>query len=163
MRKAVALLAGLGILVLANLSIQGRERLLAEGRVVLLELAPVDPRSLMQGDYMALRFQVADAAFGAGNGKNLPRDGHLVLRLDDRGVASFVRLERLEGGAPLAENEVRLRYRFREGEPKLATNAFFFEEGQAGRYGTARYGEFRVAEDGEAILARLRDPALKPL
>ncbi len=112
----------------------------------------------MQGDYMALRFQVADAFRGA-----QPRDGYFVLRLDGRGVASFVRREGLEGGAPLAKNEVRLRYRLRGGEPKLATNAFFFEEGQAERYGTARYGEFRVGEDGESILTSLRDPALKPL
>lgn len=167
MRRAVALLAGLGILVLANLSIHGRERLLAEGRVVLLELAPVDPRSLMQGDYMALRFQVADAAFqgaeGSGNTEERRRDGHLILRLDARNVASFARFETLGSNAPLAGEEVRLRYRLREGLPKLATNAYFFEEGQADRYAAARYGEFRVGNDGEAILTRLRDAALKPL
>ncbi|MFX7329222.1 GDYXXLXY domain-containing protein, partial [Acinetobacter baumannii] len=33
-----------------------KEMLLKEGQLVLLPLAPVDPRSLMQGDYMALRY-----------------------------------------------------------------------------------------------------------
>ncbi|MDE8355606.1 GDYXXLXY domain-containing protein, partial [Klebsiella pneumoniae] len=42
-------------LAVVNLAIVSCERLLAEGEVVLLELAPVDPRSLMQGDYMSLR------------------------------------------------------------------------------------------------------------
>ena len=32
------------------------ERILSGGQTVLLELAPVDPRSLMQGDYMALNY-----------------------------------------------------------------------------------------------------------
>ena len=41
---------------MANGSIWQREQLLGSGRVVILELAPVDPRSLMQGDYMALTF-----------------------------------------------------------------------------------------------------------
>lgn len=54
-------------LIVANRGIAGHERTLAEGRVVLLELAPVDPRSLMQGDYMALRFDVADDIHAAGN------------------------------------------------------------------------------------------------
>ncbi|MET0346848.1 MAG: GDYXXLXY domain-containing protein [Casimicrobiaceae bacterium] len=46
--------------------------------------------------------------------------------------------------------------------PKLGTNAFFFEEGTGDRYAGARYGEFRVAPDGEAILTGLRDGALTP-
>ena len=64
MRKAVVIAAGLLVLAAANWSILLRERLLTEGRVVLLELAPVDPRSLMQGDYMALRFKAANDALG---------------------------------------------------------------------------------------------------
>src|SRR5690606_19512775 len=39
-------------------AVLGFERTLRDGQLVLLELAPVDPRSLMQGDYMALRFAV---------------------------------------------------------------------------------------------------------
>ena len=62
MRKAVALIAGLAVLAFVNFGIYGRERLLTEGQVVLLRMAPVDPRSLMQGDYMRLNFEAADAA-----------------------------------------------------------------------------------------------------
>ena len=47
MRKGIALLAGVAVLVLANYAIYSRERLLTEGSVVLLHLAPVDPRSLI--------------------------------------------------------------------------------------------------------------------
>lgn len=36
------------------------ESILNDGETVLLELRPVDPRSIMQGDYMALRFRLGD-------------------------------------------------------------------------------------------------------
>ena len=62
---------------------------------------------------------------------------------------------------PPAADEVGIRYRVRHGTPKLGTNAYFFEEGHAGDYAKARYGEFRVAPDGEAILTGLRDEKLR--
>ena len=59
MRKKIAIGSLLIILALVNWSIAEKEKHLAEGKVVYLKLAPVDPRSLMQGDYMALRFRLA--------------------------------------------------------------------------------------------------------
>ena len=49
----------------------------------------------------------------------------------------------------------------RIGSVWLGTNAFFFHEGDAERYRDARYGEFRVNEDGEAMLVDLRDKDLR--
>jgi uncharacterized membrane-anchored protein len=155
MRKALVMQAGIVILVAVNWSIHAREQLLVNGRVVLLELAPVDPRSLIQGDYMALRFKVANDAFASKGG-----DGAIVIRVDDRDVGTF---RRFDDGTPLAAGEARLRYRLRNEFPKFATNAFFFEEGHANDYATARFGEFRVAPDGEAILTGLRDADRRPL
>ena len=158
MRKWIVVLAALAILLGVNLVIASRERLLEEGRIVLLELAPVDPRSLMQGDYMALRLRVArdmpQTATANGQG------GYVVLAVDAGNVASF---RRLDDGASLAADEVRMRYRVRQGAPKFATNAFFFEEGRASDYSKARFGEFRVAPDGEAILTGLRDAGFAKL
>ena len=42
-----------------NWSIYQKEQTLRDGQLVLFELAPVDPRSLMQGDYMSLRYREA--------------------------------------------------------------------------------------------------------
>src|SRR5262245_11865246 len=158
MRKWIVVLAGAALLVLVNATILSRERLIKEGRTALLELAPVDPRSLMQGDYMRLQFRAAREAFptvaeGAG-------DGRLVFGLDSRGVASF---RRIDDGTPLAADEIRLRYRVRQHEVRFATNAWFFEEGRDRDYAEARFGEFRVAPDGEAILTGLRDRDLATL
>jgi uncharacterized membrane-anchored protein len=158
MRKWTAVAAGLVILAAANYTIFAREKLITEGRVVLLELAPVDPRSLMQGDYMALAFRVSDEAFGRGTTQRT--DGRIVVQIDGRGVAKFARFD---DGQPLAPAEQRLRYRIRDSRAKFATNAYFFQEGTAGRYTGARYGEFRVAPDGEALLTGLRGKDLEPL
>jgi uncharacterized membrane-anchored protein len=151
MRRPIAVLAGLFVLAAVNWTIYAREQLLAAGQAVLLELAPVDPRSLIQGDYMALRFKVADEVFGRGRSK-IAEDGRIVVRIGERGVASFVRRD---GGEPLAQGEALVRYRIREGNVKFATNAYFFQEGTASQYARARFGEFRVAPDGEMLLTNL--------
>jgi uncharacterized membrane-anchored protein len=129
--RAILLWGGL-ILALAvvNRGIVQRERILDEGRVVLLELAPVDPRSLMQGDYMALRFAVAEdirntlypPSKDTGNaaalsrmgmfGRNRDRvnaDGYAVFALDQDGVGRFVRLQ--TASTPLHAGEVAARHR----------------------------------------------------
>jgi uncharacterized membrane-anchored protein len=173
MRSAIALIACAAIVALVNFSIAGKERQLERGKLVYLELAPVDPRSLMQGDYMALRFRIAmDArpAMPRSESSGMRRfpaqrdlataDGRIVVALDERSIAKY---QRLDDGTPLAPNEVRLRYRVREGEIKFATNAFFFQEGTADRYASARYGEFRVAPDGELLLTGLSSKEIEPL
>ena len=173
MRSAIALISCVAVLALVNFSIAGKERQLESGKVVYLELAPLDPRSLMQGDYMALRFKIANDALPAmdrsqpsgvrrlpGQGDLATADGRIVAALDAGSVATY---RRLDDGTPLAQDEILLRYRVREGQIKFATNAFFFQEGTAKRYEGARYGEFRVAADGELLLTGLRGKELQPL
>ena len=159
MRKAIILITGLAILVLVNYSIYSRERLLTEGSVVLLRLAPIDPRSLMQGDYMALRFQVTND-LRSPVALDTAHDGYAVVKVDERRVGTFARLD---NGSPLAADEARMHYRVRNQQVKFATNAFFFQEGDAHLYSQARYGEFRVGGDGESILTGLRDEQLAVL
>jgi uncharacterized membrane-anchored protein len=153
--RHLLVVAVLAVLAAVNWGIWQREQLISHGRIVLLELAPVDPRSLMQGDYMALRFRVANDASA-----HVSQDGYLIVAVDERGVASF---RRIEDSTPLAAEEVRLRYRVRGGQMKFATNAFFFQEGHADRYVRARFGEFRVGADGEMILTGMRDDKLQSL
>ena len=151
-RLAIIGAATLAILVFVNLQIAVKERIVREGTTVLLRLAPVDPRSLLQGDYMALNYamerDVAQAAAEAG-----VADGTIVIALDAEGVAQFRRIH--EGGATV-EGEALLRFRKRGGSVRLASDAWFFEEGTAGEFSGARYGELRVAQDGEAVLVGVR-------
>ena len=161
LRNWIVIGTALAALALVNVSIVKKERLLASGRSVLLQLAPVDPRSLMQGDYMALRFRVADEARQALWQSEPPAaDGTIIVALDERSVGIF---RRLDDGQPLERDEVRLRYRLRFDQLKFATNAFFFEEGTADLYATAEYGEFKVDDAGEMLLTGLRGADMQPL
>jgi uncharacterized membrane-anchored protein len=158
MRNIILLLTAVVVLVLVNYSIWRRENLISGGRPVLLELAPVDPRSLMQGDYMALRYKIANEAFPQDKIKGL-KDGRIVLTVDPHNVGAFSRF----ADRTAAADEVLFRYRIRNGQPKFATNAFFFQEKQGDYYRDARFGEFRVSSDGEALLVALRGTDLQLL
>lgn len=160
------LLTALGALLVLgalNFSIVGKERIRRDGEIVYLVLEPVDPRSLIQGDYMALRFALVRElertleARGRADGAN--PQARAPVALDARRVASLTGAGAGAGAATLS-----LRYRLRDGHVWLGTNAFFFEEGSAERFARARYGEFRVDRtSGEAVLVGLRDERLEPL
>jgi uncharacterized membrane-anchored protein len=158
--RAAVIFGGLALalLVPAGLVVQ-KESVLARGRTVLLELAPRDPRSLMQGDYMVLDYAISREQWRSE--ASVPEDGHLVLRLDEQGVGRFVRFDAPE--APLAPGEFKLRYRVRLGRVRLGAESFFFQEGHADRYEGARYGELRVADSGASVLVGLRDAERQPL
>ena len=155
-----ALIWGGAFLVLgtANSLILHKEHLLAHGEVMLLELAPRDPRSLMQGDYMVLDYALARDEILPGRDR-IPASGHLVVTLDQHHAAH---LERLHQGEPLAPGEHLLRFRYR-GRLRLGAESFFFQEGNAGRYEEARYGELRVAPSGTSVLVGLRGADREPL
>ena len=59
-RMAILWLGVLATLVGVNMTVWSFEKLRTDGSVIYLALAPVDPRSLMQGDYMALRLEVGN-------------------------------------------------------------------------------------------------------
>lgn len=150
MRNAIHWLALAAVLVAANAMILQKERILKSGTTMLLRLAPVDPRSLMQGDYMVLRYRMSSEALRR---HSLADRGKIVVILDKNRVARFARVhcaEKLNAGEHL------LTYRKR-GELRLGAESFFFQEGKAGEYSGARYGELRVSSGGAAVLVGLRD------
>ena len=160
----VVLLATLAVLVVVNSAIWQKERHIAQGEVVYLELAPVDPRSLMQGDYMALNFALANRLqselYQRGETPSASMNGDVVVRVDSARVAHF---QRIDDGTPLEADERRLQFRLRHGQVQVATNAFFFQEGHAERYEAAYYGEFRVNKEGELLLTALYDDTFQRL
>jgi len=155
-RTLILWLVTLVLLGFMGYSIERKERLIRTGEAVLLELAPVDPRSLIQGDYMNLRYKIAaDLAE-----RELPWRGKLVIRLDEQGVAQFVRVD---DGTPLAADERLLTYYKHEWTLDLGAPSYFFQEGTADAYQEAHYGELRVDSAGNSILIGLRDDAYQPL
>ncbi|MGL4710113.1 MAG: GDYXXLXY domain-containing protein [Aeromonas veronii] len=160
-RQLALLLSGLAILAGVNATVWRYEHAMSSGEVVLLRLAPVDPRSLMQGDYMRLNYEIAREltsrdARATQNKGNDP----LVIRLDAHQVASLV-----ADGKPdrLASYERLLQVHQSERQWQIGPDAYFFEEGTGEQYETARYGEFRLQADGKTLLVGLRDEAYQPI
>lgn len=140
------------ILAAANFTIWQRQQVVDNGRLMLLDLRPVDPRSLMQGDYMVLRY--ARTLFPPDGRNSLPRSGTFLVKLDENSVATF---SRLDTGGPLADNEARLQYKLvdKNGEIQLGAESFFFQEGRANDFDGARYGALHVGPDGKSVLVGL--------
>ena len=160
-RAATWLVLAGAVLVLgaANYTIWQRQQIVDHGRPVLLELRPVDPRSLMQGDYMALAY--AESVFpGPAERSGLPRRGSFIVTVGADNVATFARLD---SGGPLAANEARIKYKLidRFGGIRLGAESFFFEEGQADRFATAEYGVLHVDRAGNSVLVGLADENAK--
>ena len=142
------------VLALFNWSVVEKEETLEEGQLVLLELAPVDPRSLMQGDYMRLSYAISrpedEELF-----KNLSQKGYAVLKLNQNNVAELVRYQ--EEATPLNPQEQLLKYSKSSWTVNLGAESYFFEEGQAKFFEQAKYGGLKVDEEGNSILVGLYD------
>jgi uncharacterized membrane-anchored protein len=147
-------------LAVVNLAIVQKEALIAEGRPVFLPLAPVDPRSLMQGDYMALNFSLPGGLRPVDSASLGSARPQVVARQDAQGVA---RLTRVHGGEALAADELLIELTPRGGRWTVVSDAWFFREGEGARWAAARFGEFRVAPDGRALLVGLRGEGLSRL
>jgi uncharacterized membrane-anchored protein len=150
----------LAVLAVANVGIWQKEDLIAHGRPVYVELAPVDPRSLMQGDFMRLNFRMPGEVQARLDGLTTSQRPRMVARRDERGVATLVRPD---DGTALAADEFRFELTPKDGRWTLVSDAWFFREGEAQRWQPAKYGEFRVDASGKALLVGLRGANLEAL
>ncbi|AYR21045.1 GDYXXLXY domain-containing protein [Alcaligenes faecalis] len=178
---ASVLLGTVLVLGVANVAIVQKERILSDGQTVLLELAPVDPRSLMQGDYMSLNFALSQNLSALSWG--LPKDALakmdaqqwvvVAVQLDENKVAQLKGVYLEQDGqerlwseqGPVAEpsDVMRLRMRRHRSNWTPGTDAWFFAEGSADRFDAARYGEFAVVEDGQSLLRAMLDKDRKEI
>jgi uncharacterized membrane-anchored protein len=150
MRKMVFIAASLVILCAFNWNIYEKEQLKQTGETVLLELAPVDPRSLMQGDYMRLNYKITTQMKAADG----PERGYAVITTDKDGVGSF---SRLDDGTPLKDGEKLLRFHRKYSSYRIVPDSFMFQEGLRDVYRPAKYGVFKFDRDGGHILTGLAD------
>ncbi|MGL6270025.1 MAG: GDYXXLXY domain-containing protein [Chitinophagaceae bacterium] len=151
---------GKGLIILLNLlvvlgfflyAVKQKESILSEGKLILFELAPVDPRSLMQGDYMALRYKIVDSLINL----NLPKRGFIIIRPDSFNIARYVRIQK--GKEQPGPNEQLIEYKASSHDLNIGASAFFFEEGKADKYEKAKYGGIKVDQKGNSVLTGLYD------
>ncbi|AZA73077.1 GDYXXLXY domain-containing protein [Chryseobacterium indoltheticum] len=144
------------LLVYFNFSVVKKENLLKDGKLILLSLAPVDPRSLMQGDYMTLRYSISENL----NVNSLPKRGYCVVKLNPQGIAEKVRFQK--NTTPLNKGEYLIEYNSPDQwNVNIGAESFFFQEGQAEKYEKAKYGAIKVDTKGNSLLVGLYDENLK--
>lgn len=125
----------------------------SDGQTVFMDLRPVDPRALMLGDYMRLRY--AEERLPEGLKVNeIPPKGAFIMTLDANNVATF---NRLDDGVALGPNEIKINYTRTNRSVTFGAPRFYFENGTAEDYEPARYGVFKVDKTGRAILVNLAD------
>ena len=130
-----------------------------EGQTVYLDLRPVDPRALMLGDYMRLRYTEERVPEGR-DIDDLPPKGAFVMTLNENNVGS---VSHLESKAQIASDQVRFNYTRTNRSLTFGAPRFYFENGTAETYENARYGVFKVSPTGKAILVNLADEEFKTL
>lgn len=158
MRSYIMIALTLLVFGALNYGIYEKQQIKEHGTVVLLELAPVDPRSLMQGDYMRLRYAIARAA-PASELKNQQKRGYMVIKPDQNNVAQFVRFH---NGEPVNSPEKLLHFHKKNGV-RIVPDSFFFQEGHATYYENAKYGVFKFDNNGKHLLVGLANKNRKEI
>ena len=172
-KPLVALAVVLLILIPLNYKVQQFEDVLATGKPVVLKIAPVDPRSLMQGDYMALSYAIlndiranlneSEDGVTLAKEKKHPSKVYALIHQDEQGVATLCQVE----DSPPNDFKdcvanVYLPVNTFKWLPELPSQEYFFAEGKGQHYAQAEYAEYRF-KNGILLLARLLDKDLKAL
>ena len=180
----------IALLGAVNYKVQQFEDVLATGKPVVLKIAPVDPRSLMQGDYMVLNYAIlseiqqsqflsesneslesnesidageANETIGIDESSPSGKKAYILVHLDKNHVATFCEEQsEIPTDFKHCTPNVYLPIRYKGWFPELPSQDYFFAEGKGEHYAQAEYAEYRF-KDGILLLARLLDKDLKGL
>lgn len=152
MRSKVMIVLAVLIFGALNYGIYEKQEIIEKGEVVLLELAPVDPRSLMQGDYMSLRYAIERSEAVDAQKEDQKKRGYMVIKADDDKVAQFLRFH---AGEELQTGERLLRFHKEYNRVTIVPDSFLFQEGHAKHYEAAKYGVFKFDENDARLLVGL--------
>ncbi len=139
---------------IAGVTVREAETVLREGRIIFIALRPVDPRSLVQGDYMAIAFDTDHLP-----ASNTGGETRAIADVDSRGVATLQRIS--APGETVSPEQVIVKLRRKSGRWFVGSDAWFFEEGHGKDFVGAKFGQFRVGADGRLFLTGLADQNLR--
>ena len=171
----VLVLTAVLALVYVNLNTWQSQQIKLRGEILFLELAPVDPLSLVQGQYMRLRFEIEksyDSTHEDQGAIQTSRGNVLaIINLDDKRIGTLTGLlaPNQRQQQPHGDDNLQLQVHARPEDSmesyaiRIEQNSFLFQENTEDRYAEAKYGMFRVEEDGRYILVDLADEHLRPL
>ena len=156
MRKILLLAVVILILSAINFKIYQMEHFIKHGKIFYLKLAPKDPRSLMQGDYMALRYDIENQL----RDKKFEDKKEIILTIDKNRVA---KIKNQSDTDKLGKDEFIIHLKKNSYWPELKiAHRYYFQEGKFKKYQKAVYGKFKI--DGtKVILVNLADANFKDL
>lgn len=148
---------------------------LRDSQSIYVELAPADPRSILQGDYMALNYDLHFSALAAE--KRLEQSEPKIsiqdfenqsrvlsyVQLDEKGRVVRSSFDRSALDQPRSAQLILKNPQNTFEGLYPATNSFMFAEGLEPCYRDAKFAELKLKENGEALLADLVDQNLKSL
>ncbi|MEM1503479.1 GDYXXLXY domain-containing protein [Domibacillus sp. 8LH] len=139
-----------------------KEQLLQKGEVAALELAPVDPRSLIQGDYVQLGYTIgtvySDQFY---NSSTAPPEGKINVSL--KPTSEFISYNGKQ--IPVYQAETFTHQQpdglFIEGSGRYGTltlgiEHFFIPENTGTKWEQKTHAIIRIAENGDALLETIR-------
>lgn len=151
MKKIFVVLNLLLLMLAFGYSVIKEERNLKQ-ETFYIKTAPVDPRSLIQGDYMILNYDITESARKEARGL---RKGYIRVRINDLKVAEFVRVDNKY--LPSSDNEISIQFHQNNSTMDIGVNSYLFQEGTGNRYQKAQYAEVIELKNGELRLKHLLD------
>lgn len=141
-----------------------KEQTIQKGKLVFLELAPVDPRSLLQGDYMQLNYAINNQLRDSEVDKEkIHKRGYVVLALDSQNKGVFKAIGETFP-LDLADSLIAVKYFNWDGfSLSVGAESYFFQEGKDTLHEKAKYGGLRVDAKGNSVLIGLYDTDLKQI
>lgn len=132
------------------------EKHLADGKRIYVELSPVDPRSLIQGDYMRLDYQLH---WSTNSQKSPPHGGRQLayVKTDSRNIVTKTSWQKSDDSYALILHAGEF------GDWRPAAESFLFSEGLGTCYQQAKFAELSVNSSGVAMLAALLGDDLRQL
>ena len=180
--KKILLIINIVILfVLTGFSANKEEGYKKSDSYFYLELAPVDPRSLLQGDYMTLNYDITDKVrdFIYNNGTYIydgeneneseenkvlrkladSKRAYIAVRLDENKVAKFVKITKEKTDE---KDLLFIAYKTNGYDVNINVNSYLFQEGTGDKYEDARYSKVVLVGD-KLRLVDLRDKDFKEI
>lgn len=157
-RKKRFLIVFLVLLQLCSLGVISarNEYLLKNGTPVKLSLEPIDPRAMLQGDYVQLRYEITSP--DALRNNQINEEGKIQIVLGE-GEDHVYHFERIYEGEKLMDNEVIINGRLNGiGMVYYGIESYFIPEGSGREVEQeAKFAYVRISKNGNAILERISD------
>ena len=151
MKKIFVVLNLLLLMIVFGYSVIKEEKNLKRA-TFYIKTVPVDPRSLIQGDYMVLNYDIAESArMEIGN----IRKGYIRIKINDLKIAEFIRID--EEYLPPSNNEISIQFQKNGSNIDIGVNSYLFQEGTGNKFQKAQYAEIIELKNGKLRLKNLLD------